>query len=84
MSSIKSNFIHKPFPPPVFDRLHFRYANTEGEGLVIRGTHDVTGSKHEDMFTIMYISSYREARQVPAERQVLYLYNMTESEAEPL
>ena len=68
------SLVPRPSLAPVFDRL--QYAKTEGEGLanLIRGTHDVTGFRHEDMF--IYISSYREARQtrqVPAKRQVLPL-----------
>ena len=51
---------------------------------MIHGTGDITDSRHEDIATHIYISSYREARetrQVPAKRQVLPLAN---SEAEVL
>ena len=53
-----ASLVPRPSPAPVFDRL--QYAKTDRGGRrpgesyhVIRGTNDVTGSRHEDIFTFI-------------------------------
>ena len=52
---------------------------------VIRGTHDVTGSRHEDILTFISPATEKLEKQDKFQpRDKSYLYNITQSAAEPL
>ena len=52
---------------------------------LIHGTHDVTGSRHEDIFTFISSSTEKLEKQDQFQpRDKSYLHNITESEAELL